>query len=549
MLRDFDLSVAPGRVGRARRCDRVREVDRRSPRAALLRRGRGPGAPRRRRRARPPARRAARRGRAWCSRTRSSSPTACARTSRSPTRTPTPRRSNGPRSLAGAHEFIDHLPEGYDTMLGEHGFSLSGGQRQRVAIARAILADPRVLILDDATSSVDPTKEHEIRDALAEVMRGRTTIIIAHRPATIALADRVVLHRGRARRGRGHARRSCSRRSAAYRAVLAHVEAAAEAAQVSEALRHVRRVGIGHALSPDERRRVYRRTGRDAAPAHAPRLVARVASVRRDPGRARRSPGPRSCATGSTTASSRATSRCSTARSSSTSSRSRCSTCSAGSAILGVARIGEGFLRDLRERVFAHLMKLSMEFYDRNRTGVARVADDRRRRIAAGARVAGPLDVHREHAGPRRRDRRDGHHELAARAGRARSSSRCWSQASNWFRRESNRAYLELREHVGGTLTSFQEGMAGVRVVQAFNQEDVFRRRFRETNERAVRHQPARRAHHREVLDDHRARPGRRDRGDPRSTAAGSPARTSSRSARSPRSCSTSRTSSSRSNR
>jgi ATP-binding cassette subfamily B protein len=70
---------------------------------------------------------------------------------------------------------------------------LSGGQRQRIAIARAILADPRVLILDDATSAVDPTKEHEIRDALTEVMAGRTTIVIAHRPATIALADRVVL--------------------------------------------------------------------------------------------------------------------------------------------------------------------------------------------------------------------------------------------------------------------------------------------------------------------------------------------------------------------
>ena len=95
--------------------------------------------------------------------------------------------------LAGAAEFIEDLPEGYDTPIGERGFSLSGGQRQRLAIARAILADPRVLILDDATSSVDPTKEHEIRDALAEVMRGRTTIVIAHRPATIALADRVVL--------------------------------------------------------------------------------------------------------------------------------------------------------------------------------------------------------------------------------------------------------------------------------------------------------------------------------------------------------------------
>jgi ATP-binding cassette subfamily B protein len=95
--------------------------------------------------------------------------------------------------LAGAHEFILQLPEGYGTEIGERGYSLSGGQRQRIAIARAILADPRVLILDDATSAVDPTKEHEIRDALTEVMRDRTTIVIAHRPATIALADRVVL--------------------------------------------------------------------------------------------------------------------------------------------------------------------------------------------------------------------------------------------------------------------------------------------------------------------------------------------------------------------
>jgi ATP-binding cassette subfamily B protein len=95
--------------------------------------------------------------------------------------------------LAGAHDFITAMPEGYDTEIGERGFSLSGGQRQRIAIARAILADPRVLILDDATSAVDPSKEREIRDALGEVMVNRTTIVIAHRPATIALADRVVL--------------------------------------------------------------------------------------------------------------------------------------------------------------------------------------------------------------------------------------------------------------------------------------------------------------------------------------------------------------------
>ena len=85
------------------------------------------------------------------------------------------------------------LPDAYETVLGERGFSLSGGQRQRIAIARAILADPRILVLDDATSAVDPSKEHEIRAAMATVMDGRTTIVIAHRPGTIALADTVVL--------------------------------------------------------------------------------------------------------------------------------------------------------------------------------------------------------------------------------------------------------------------------------------------------------------------------------------------------------------------
>jgi ATP-binding cassette subfamily B protein len=94
--------------------------------------------------------------------------------------------------LAGAHDFILQLPNGYQTIIGERGFSLSGGQRQRIAIARAIIADPRVLVLDDATSAVDPSKESEIRDAMRTVMSGRTTIVIAHRPGTIVLADRVV---------------------------------------------------------------------------------------------------------------------------------------------------------------------------------------------------------------------------------------------------------------------------------------------------------------------------------------------------------------------
>ncbi len=125
--------------------------------------------------------------------------------------------------LAGATDFIARLPDGYDTVLGEQGYSLSGGQRQRIAIARAILADPRVLVLDDATSSVDPTKEHEIRDALAEVMRGRTTIVIAHRAATVALADRVVLlDEGRAMAEGTHEELLAT--SARYREVLAQAE-------------------------------------------------------------------------------------------------------------------------------------------------------------------------------------------------------------------------------------------------------------------------------------------------------------------------------------
>ncbi len=95
--------------------------------------------------------------------------------------------------LAQAAEFIEQSPDTYDTVVGEQGFSLSGGQRQRIAIARAVLMQPRVLILDDATSSVDARMEEEIRSALRRVMEGRTTIIISHRLSTISLADQVVL--------------------------------------------------------------------------------------------------------------------------------------------------------------------------------------------------------------------------------------------------------------------------------------------------------------------------------------------------------------------
>jgi ABC-type multidrug transport system fused ATPase/permease subunit len=94
---------------------------------------------------------------------------------------------------AQAREFIDRLPQGFHTRVGERGLSLSGGQRQRLAIARALLADPRVLILDDATSSVDSSTERKIKLALADAMSGRTTFIIGHRLSTIALADEIVV--------------------------------------------------------------------------------------------------------------------------------------------------------------------------------------------------------------------------------------------------------------------------------------------------------------------------------------------------------------------
>jgi len=99
---------------------------------------------------------------------------------------------------AHAHEFIARLPQGYGTLVGERGVKLSGGQRQRIAIARALLKDPRVLILDEATSSVDAESERLIEEALARLLEGRSTLIIAHRLSTVRRADRlVVLDRGR----------------------------------------------------------------------------------------------------------------------------------------------------------------------------------------------------------------------------------------------------------------------------------------------------------------------------------------------------------------
>ncbi|MFE0704371.1 ABC transporter ATP-binding protein [Streptomyces sp. NPDC058872] len=124
---------------------------------------------------------------------------------------------------ARADRFIAELPQGYDTTVGEHGLTLSGGQRQRVALARAILIDPRILVLDDATSAVDAKVEHEIHEALKSVMAGRTTLLIAHRRSTLGLADRIaVLDDGRLSDIGTHA--ELEERSALFRRLLTDPE-------------------------------------------------------------------------------------------------------------------------------------------------------------------------------------------------------------------------------------------------------------------------------------------------------------------------------------
>jgi ATP-binding cassette subfamily B protein len=98
--------------------------------------------------------------------------------------------------VANIHDFIADLPDGYDTVVGERGYRLSGGERQRIAIARVVLRDPRILVLDEATSSLDSLSEELIQAAMAKIMEGRTSLVIAHRLSTILAADKILVFDG-----------------------------------------------------------------------------------------------------------------------------------------------------------------------------------------------------------------------------------------------------------------------------------------------------------------------------------------------------------------
>ena len=374
VLRDVDLELAAGRVvalightgaGKTTLASLV-------PRFYDVQRG--PRADRRRRRARRHARRRCAARSASSRRIRSSSRRRCARTSRSGAPDATDEEVERAARLAQAHEFVEALPDGYDTVIGERGITLSGGQRQRVAIARALVVDPRILILDDATASVDATTESKIRDGLREAMRDRTTIIIAHRLSTIALADEVVvLDDGRiAARGthddgrRLEQRLPRDRRARAARADL-HArkwrDARAPAGQPPHARRAAggRRLVVGAHEAPASRP-LPARTPVQAAHRARDRLAARRDGRRARAAVPRRPHGRRGAATARPTRS---------AGSSSRSSR-------AGA--LGIAFTyaqtyftgwtGERMLADLRGHLFRHLQRLSLGFYERNRAGV-----------------------------------------------------------------------------------------------------------------------------------------------------------------------------------
>ena len=459
--------------------------------------------------------------------------------------------------LAQAHEFIAELPEGYDTVIGERGITLSGGQRQRIAIARAIVTNPRILILDDATASVDATTEARIRLGLREAMKGRTTLIIAHRLSTISLADEiVVLDHGRvvARGTQGE----LAETSPVYREIYEHglIDRRAAPPRLEATRREGPRQpgGSGSPAAMLQRgaevddwswRRTARRISTLARLASRYKLrttlaivtllaatltVARAALPRQ--ARARRRDPRRRLPRGR---------------------RRRHRLRRRRPAQLGRERAqtyftgwtGERILADLRDTLFRHLQRLSLGFYERNRAGViiSRLTNDvealdqlvtdgvtslfQNTLILVGSAVI--LFV------------LDWRLALATLA-----VFPLMAVATAIFRLISSRAYRAVRERLGLVTATLAEDIAGMRVVQAFNRQSANERHFREVERPLPRGQPRHGRDQRPLLPVRRLPLDGRDRDRPRLRRLSLFRGSISRSARCSPSCSTCRTSSTR---
>ena len=386
---------------------------------------------------------------------------------------------------AQAHEFVLELPHGYDTVIGERGITLSGGQRQRLAIARALVIDPRILILDDATASVDATTEARIRDGLAEAMRGRTTIIIAHRLSTIALADEiVVLEHGR----------------------IAARGTQAELLTTSPVYREIHEHGLLQGLAEGDRMKVWQPGGHLSEERGGDVRDWSWGRTRRRIGLLVRLALPYRGRTALSLATLLAYTLVALAppylaklaidqgiRELDLERLSWIIALFLAAAVVALVLssantyltgwVGERVLADLRNKLFAHLERLSLGYYERNRAGViiSRITND----VEALDQLV-----------------TDGVTSLIQNTLLLLGTAVVlffldWRLAlamllvlipmallTAWFRSRSNRAYRRVRERLGLVTATLAEDIAGMRVVQSFTREPVQQRAFHGVNDR-----------------------------------------------------------------